>query len=251
MNFRIATGLALIVIREYRPTDNGFGKSGVQSQGDIVRKEHTAPNNLTAAVAGEGVISSWCGEFRLEACSAGELALPSGTIFCGDPTLPFDNVPVKHAFPCGQFPVSVTKAHSSSEYSPYVACITVRFSKETPQAWRATRPWGFHAANDLGCMMDADTRRVGDERSKADPGPYPYFARPMYDLCVAGSIPPRWKNVVLDPTSDLNMIIFWADKGDAGCGNCEFYCGYNDDQVVCFTVETGLILTEDEIKLRS
>ena len=186
-------------------------------------------------------------EITLRHRALGELVLPSGKVVACDPFVFPEIISFALQVPPGSYPVIACVADFSNSGDHRVAYAILRLSAQEPvRGEMATTPgqdtstleegyiFGYPVDAGIGCFMDAETGAALEQKLAID-ADYPQTLIP--ELFGGDDIP--WLNLVLDPDTGANIIIFASGWGD---GFYASYWGYAaDNTIACLVTDFGVL----------
>ena len=167
--------------------------------------------------------------------SIGDITIPSGKVIaCDGIVLEPDETGFATAVPPGRYPVILTIARFASNGDERVACATIRFNKfddAQPLKWEpALRPgedpatleaesfFGYGVDSGTGCFIDSVGMKAIDAMLETD---HAFFETTIAEMAKHKHTTWDWANLVVDPESGANLVVFSAGVGD-GAYPCYF-----------------------------
>lgn len=168
------------------------------------------------------------GRIHVRQVEIGDLVLSSGKVVACDPSnleWERDTVPFVRIAPAGSYPVILSLAAFGAQdagAARRVACAMVRFRAAKPVTWEmAVRPgqdastlpagkfFGYGVDAGMGCFIDNDTLQTV---RKQDEDEF-YHERILGGMSQGGQYR-DWANIVVDPESGSNLVVFLSGYGD-------------------------------------
>lgn len=176
----------------------------------------------------------------------GDLFIPSGRVLACDPIHMYDLDPFTREIAPGRYPITLGVAEERAGGTKRVVYSMIRLRDEAPVEWdlaKKARPsfdahedvevHGFGVDVGLGSYMDLGAGNLLRQRMDADDG----FHNDIFEAVEENE--PEWANIVIDPTTGLNIVVFETGSGD---GMFLSYWGYNDTgHIVCLVTDFGII----------
>ena len=177
----------------------------------------------------------------------GDLYIPSGRVLACDPIHMYDLDPFTREIAPGRYPVTLGVVEERAGDTKRVAYSMIRLRDEAPVEWelaKKARPsidaredaevHGFGVDVGLGGYMDLGAGNLLRQRMDAGDG----FHNDIFEAVEENE--PEWANIVIDPTTGLNIVVFETGSGD---GLFLSYWGCNDTgHVVCLVTDFGIIV---------
>ena len=165
----------------------------------------------------------------------GDIALPSGRVIaCDGIVLEPGEAGFATALPQGKHPVILTIARFASNGDERVACATIRFSKsddaqrlkwepalrpgEDPATLEADSFFGYGVDSGTGCFVDPVGMKAIEAIMDKD---HAFFQTIITEMAKNRHTSWDWTNLVVDPASGANLVVFSAGVGD-GAYPCYF-----------------------------
>jgi len=203
------------------------------------------------------VLPSSAGSVTVSVVEAGRLRLPAGDVIAADPFAAADTPPLAVKLPPGDYPVRLCRLRYAA--SPYEAIAAARLevAEGDPVTWQLAlvagrRPRRLAPGEIVGYPVDSGSgafvspgaallfgQRLA-RRGRLDTGYIRQFSAALEANAPKGG---GWANLVLDPASGLNMIVFQSGYGD---GVYASYWGYAaSGALVCLVTDFGLVGEDD------
>lgn len=191
----------------------------------------TLPASMTVAEA----TSPQGDAVSLRYVSIGHIAIPSGKVIaCDGIVLEQGDTGFATAVPPGKYPVILTIARFASNGDERVACATIRFNHSDdaqPLKWEpALRPgedpatleadsfFGYGVDSGTGCFIDPKGMKAIEAMIETD---QTFFETIITEMARHKHTTWDWANLVVDPASGANLVVFSAGAGD-GAYPCYF-----------------------------
>jgi hypothetical protein len=200
---------------------------------------YPVPDNDT--VFGDGLMfeSSAGGHFTTHQQRGDDLVLPTGSIVASDAIVLYGAEPFERTVEPGRYQVMLTVT-LNDERDKRVAFARVEFRPGTPVRWEAaTLPGqdpaaaGYAVDSGIGAFMDAEAASRANQNYDA------YGNTLLQHLSDVVNRDEYWTNVLVDPSTGADVVVFTSGFGDGGYAS---YWGYDaNDEVVCLVTDFAVL----------
>jgi hypothetical protein len=184
------------------------------------------------------------GEMTLYHHNVGDLVLPSGQLVGCDPFMVPDASPFRLSVPRGEFPVTLSIAHTKTDQR--VAFATLRLAQTRPASWemltvgnqetstlKEGELFGYGVDSGTGCFMDLSTCRALAERMAEQQN---FYETLMAEMDKTYKSTWSWLDTKL---GEGNLVVFPSGYGD---GLYATYAGRDcDGQVSVVVTDFGVL----------